>query len=479
MAIANSESRNTVRSGAFRSARAVLCVAVFAVTVMAVKGLGSRKDEGQGDGGQASKPATATVFQQFPASGPPGLLQPSQADLEHEIVSQANLRQVLLEEDIDDVSDELVQRISADLQVAFRHGSSADALEVSITSTDSDPHRAVRMVNTLARQYAGRQNARFASLAGESCRDARDATEAAGRELFEAQAQFHQFLERHSREYGHRAGRTQTWLTRQVSFPPQPLEAESDPLSGTVENPDWSDLARRLSALTNQRDGLLTERTSLHPEVCAIEEKIVQCRKTLEQIPRYLPSPNVAGPPLETQPDPQSLPEILPPGPVADPPPQPDPPSLDYEAVLNDLQMHKAAMGDAAKEYERLFLEERQTWLQEPAAGIELQLARVEEGVQAADRAPGTMPVALIVALAMAAGVGMIISGPGNDPTLDTVQQVRARLPIPVVGIIPAANPDAVEANCRRSNRSSGLASIGYGAGLLLVGVLILFTVFR
>jgi hypothetical protein len=473
-------SRNTVRSRSSRSAHAVICVAVFVVTVLMVNSLDLRQNDGPAGGGAAIGPVTATVCQQFPADGPAGLIRPSQADLEQEIAGQANLRRVLLAENVGDVSAENIEGLAKNLQVSLSRGSTADTLEVSITFTDSDARRAVRVVNSLARQYAAEANAEFASLAGQPCRDVRDAAEVAGREFFEAQARFHRFLERHFREHGDRAGRTRNWLTRQVWFSPESLEAESRP--GMVENPDWSELARRLSELTKQRGGLLVKRTLLHPDVRGIEKKILDCRQALEQITRYLPGPDLAGPVIEAPPGSQPLPKILPPGPVESPvespPPLPGDASREHGAAVREFHVYKVAVDDAAEAYERLSLEERRARRRQYAPpGIELQLARVEESIQPADRSAGTMPVALVVALAMAAGVSMITSGLGNDPTLDTAEQVRARLPIPVVGTIPAANPGAVEANRRRSNRLSGLALIGYGVGLVAVGVLILLTV--
>ena len=477
MATTRNDSKNTVRSGASRPAHAALCVAVFVVTALAVSILGSRQDDRPGHRSTATGSVTATVFQRFPANGPPDLTRPSQADVERQIVGRANLRRVLLKENVANVSAEMIQRLGENLQVSLSRGSSADTLKVSIASTDSEPRRAVRMVNSLARLYAGDQNAKFASLAGQSGQNARDAAEAAGREFFEVQARFHRFLEHHFREHGDRAGLTRSWLTRQVSFPPQPLQAKSRP--GMVENPDWAETAWQLSELTKQRGRLLADKTSLHPEVRAIEKKILNCRQTLERIPRYARNPNVAGPSPVAPPGSQPLPEILPPGPVESPPYLSGDAGRAHETAVRDFQMHTVAVNDATEAYERLSLAQRQASpRQYPPPVIELQLARVEECLQASGRSPETMPVALIVALAVAAGVGMITSGLGNDPTLDTAGQVRERLPIPVVGIIPAANPGAVEANRPRSNLLSGLALIVYGVGLVLAGVLILLAVF-
>lgn len=477
MATTRSNSKNTVRSGSSRSADVALCIVVFVGTVLIVNRLGSPRVDSPEDGGPATGSVTATVFQRFPADGPPGLTRPTQADLEDEIVAQANLRKVLSEENLPHVSAEIIQRLGENLQVSLGPASAPDTLQVSITSTDSDPHRAVQVVNALARQYADDRNAKFASLAAQPCRDARDAAEAAGREFFEAQARFHRFLERHFREHGDQAGRTSIWLARQVSLPSQPLEAESEPPPGTVENPDWSELARRLSELAKQRDALLVDKTLLHPDVRGVEEKIADCRQALQRMTRYVPAPDLAGPSIETPPDSQSLPKILHPSPVQSPPPLPDPTGRRHEAAVREFHAHKVAVDDAAVAYERLTLEERQAWRRQYAPpGIELQLARMEDTIHPPDRPAATMPVALIVALALAAGVGMITSGLGHDPTLDTAQQVRARLPIPIIGTIPAANPAAVEANRRRSNQPSGLTLIGCGVALVSVGLLILLT---
>jgi hypothetical protein len=244
-----------------------------------------------------------------------------------------------------------------------------------------------------------------------------------------------------------------------------------------IENPQWTEAALQLSGLISQRDGLLANKTLLHPEVRRLENKILDCRQALEQMPRYLPAADVAGPSIEPPAGRQPLPEILTPRPLESGPPSPGQNSLEHEAAVGDFQAHKVALDDAAEAYERVCLAEREALRRQyPPPAIELQLATAGRDSAAAHRAPATMPAALMVALAMAAGVGMITSGLGNDPTLDTAQQVRAILPIPVAGTIPAANPGAAEAHRRQSNPSSGFALIGCGAGLVLAGVLILLT---
>ena len=86
--------------------------------------------------------------------------------------------------------------------------------------------------------------------------------------------------------------------------------------------------------------------------------------------------------------------------------------------------------------------------------------------------------VAWTAALAMAAGIGMISSGLGYDPTLNTADQVRAKLPIPVVGTIPAANQAAAAASRQRPKPVSGFGLIGYGMVLVFICLLILLTAF-
>ena len=85
----------------------------------------------------------------------------------------------MLAENIRDVSAEMIQQLAKNLRVSLSRGPSADTLEISITSTDSDLRRAARVVDALARQYALGQNAKLAFLAEQRCRDARDAAEAA------------------------------------------------------------------------------------------------------------------------------------------------------------------------------------------------------------------------------------------------------------------------------------------------------------
>jgi capsular polysaccharide biosynthesis protein len=488
METTRSDSKTMIKSGAFGTRRVVLCAAVFLTTLLFVSGLGSPGDDGAKDGHSATGPVTARVLQRFAADGPPGLSRPNEDDLKRRIVGPPSLRRLLMAKNGPDVSEEMIRQLGENLQVSIDAGPAAETMEVSITSTDSDPLRAARVVNALARQYVGDANEKFAALAGQPGRDAREDVEAAGRELFEAQAQFHRFLERHFREHGHQADGGRTWPTRLVVYSPESLTLESEPPPGMIENSDWTVAARRISKLAEQRESLLVDRTPRHPEVRGIETRISDCRIALEQIPRYVQGrvKNTDGQPSNSDEQPSNsdqLPRVLPSAPVKhpveNPRPQPGQSSREHEVAVREFQMYKVAVDNATEAYERLSLEERQAWRRQYSPpGIELQLAKVEENSRLKDPSRGTMSVALLVALGMAAGVGMIFSGLGKDPTLDTVEQVRAGLPIPVVGTIAAANPAAAEANRRRSNQSSSRALTGYGVGLVLVSLLILLTAF-
>jgi hypothetical protein len=282
-------------------------------------------------------------------------------------------------------------------------------------------------------------------------------------------------------EHGHQGVGRRYLANRLVVYSPEPLTLESEPPPGMIENSDWTVAARRISKLAEQREGLLVDRTPRHPEVRGIETRISDCRIALEQIPRYVQGrvKNTNGQPSNSDQLPRVLPSAPVKHPVETPRPQPGQSSGEHEVAVREFQMYKVAVDNATEAYERLSLEERQAWRRQYSPpGIELQLAKVEENSRSKDPSRGTMSVALLVALGMAAGVGMIFSGLGKDPTLDTVEQVRAGLPIPVVGTIAAANPAAAEANRRRSNQPSGLALTGYGAGLVLVSLVILLTAF-
>ena len=471
MPATRSNSKNTVRSGNSRTARAVLCVTAFVLTGLVVNTAKTRQATPPTDGRTTT--ASATVCQRFPADGFTGLALPNEADITRRIAEPGNLRRALSEDFSGSVTSDLIGRVHENLRISLDQGLSPDRLQVSIGYLDEDPHRAAQVVNALARQYASDQNEVLAAMARKSCRDASDASEAASREFFEAKARFYQFLELHFNEHGERAGRTQISLTSQTSYSPEPAISQSDTRAGMVENPDWSELSRRVSNLVRKRDEFLVNKTSLHPEVRAIENQILDFQKRLDEVPRYLPDPNWIQPKIEPRPGAESA------QPSQGSPRVPEATIQEHEAAVRDFYMYKAAVDNAAEAYERLSLAERLTWQKQSSPStMELQLAAVEEKTQAPRQSSGLPLVALTAALAMAAGVGMISSGLGHDPTLDTADQVRAKLPIPVVGIIPAANRASATAGRRQRRPLGGFGMIGYGVVLVFICMLILLSAF-
>jgi hypothetical protein len=115
----------------------------------------------------------------------------------------------------------------------------------------------------------------------------------------------------------------------------------------------------------------------------------------------------------------------------------------DRAEIAGRFQMLRAAADQASQAYQQAIRVERQAWResqQEPR--IELELAQpIQVPPAPAHRRIGLLLAALAAGMAAVAGVGMITAGAAMEPTLATLDQAEAVLPVPIVGTIPDIGP--------------------------------------
>ena len=488
MPTANSGSNHAVQSGSWCGVRTKLCVLAFLATGAAVYLMAAEKI-GRSDGD-----TTATIYHRFAPSGGPAagdaamLPRPDPVRIEQQIVSDASLRRALgslapagngRAGDVASAGPaESPGQVRGTLRVVAVETSSPDQLRISISSTDPDRDRAVRLVNNLAGQYAQQRRAALEATLSRSYFEARNAAELAHREFLEATGQLEAFLAGH---FEKSPGETEPEAGGPVATtPPAAGPAAANP-SRIIDNPEWVELDRQLADLQRQRAQLLVERMQAHPEVQDIDVRIARLQEHLASVPMQIVEepgegredlPPAAGeaarqPPLAQ--DPSTMPA------QGDPADRP----REHAEAARQFWAKKGARDRAEQTWDRLALEERRAWEeQRKVPQIDVQLAEAGEISESADPRPRVLLAALIAGLAMATGVGMLWSGFAGDSPLATLAQAQAALPVPIVGAIAATGPSAADAAGLQSRHLGGRAMILYGTLLIAICFAILLIVF-
>ena len=329
---------------------------------------------------------------------------------------------------------------------------------IPMCHTDGDPQRAVAAANASAERYVRDRLAEWKRCTEGPRLIAHEATEKAQREHAQTTARLETFR-RQLAEAAQAAARAR--LTAQPPSPsPPPL----------VDNPQWLDLDRQLAELQRRYDGLLVDRTPLHPAVRDLASRIAGVKDQLATTPRQVP---------DTKPRPAvaSLPDTK---------PQPAVAPLTPDALITTADQETLAELTAAVEKSRQACEEAESAenraLQEQKAGPQFTIDRA----QAVEHRPPPdygwrrlMWTTLMTGVLMAFGVGSVSAGANIEPPAASIEEVRIDADVPVVGMIPADDPlpDPVatsrrQSRIRRTLIAIGLLLIAAGPVLAIWGVL-------
>jgi len=491
MPVTSSDRRCVVRPGPSWASRSALCLLAFIATGAAVLSLTASEARNT-----KRYAATATIWQcAAPSDGAgqhtsrePVSLDP--AAIERRVLSEDNLRRALhqvegLEQKSRPTQNDLapgpggtVEQVRQNFRVAATEAS-PERFGISISYSDRDPDRAVRLVNTVATVCAEQYRAELKESDADHHPEAREAAERARQEYFEAQGRFDDFIGQHFLKQQALADRAAGWRPESPSAEVLPADrAAGSTAHRDVEgrtppppiHPETAELQRQLAELERHRALLLAQRTPLHPEVQEVDLRIAGLRQRLASIPPHLPEqppevlpaeerPTLGAPVAEDLSDTAESTEHVPAEALA----------AELADAAQAFRSHKDALDRAEEEYDRLAEAKRRAWeAQISTPRIELELAQVGVPCQPADEPSGSVLVALASALAVTFGVGLIWSGFDSDVPLATLAEVEAALPVPVVGKIPPTGP-ASTAPKRQSRRGGGLAKIVYG--VLLIGI--------
>jgi hypothetical protein len=181
-----------------------------------------------------------------------------------------------------------------------------------------------------------------------------------------------------------------------------------------VENPQWTEAARRLAELEKKRRELLSERTPMHPSVREIEMRIDDTRRDLSSIPAKI-AQAPSGVPRPTLP------------PVA--PGELSASEQAYTVARSQLQQAENAA--------RAALVTRSGDLV-----IDVEPADVPPPVVVPQRLTATLLGAVLLAAATSLiGLGMISFGVSLEPAVSTIAELQSLVTAPILGVVPATHP--------------------------------------
>ena len=409
---------------------------------------------------------SATAIVRLPAT----MMTQDQAHTE--ILSQSNMQRAIRESALSDHPADSpttadVTAISQQLNI-WMSGStdpntSLAAVHIECPCNGEQSAR-IALVDRLADQFAELIRHRQQSESDQVYQAAEQATADAQKRLDKARKKLDQFV-------------------KQFFEPNKKSNAEGADEANPNVNPNWLALKRQLEHARAYREQLLVDRTPLHPMVQVADQEIVDLEKRLAVIPHELvpeqgnltgelrqmtdvlpESPGLIGPAAESVDTlEQPIGEFIPPPtglPVLDTAksttpdsqtPHEPPAIVSHEQQAEFLKLQRK-VADAEQDYQRAVDRQKEAdRARRRMPPIEVVAARVVAVPVPNHWRPDRLALmALMVALAGAAGVGMLGSGVGSHTTFTNVAQARAALPVPVLAVVPAADHSKTMIHRRR-----------------------------
>jgi len=299
---------------------------------------------------------------------------------------------------------------------------SGEMTVVSISLSDLPPESIVPLDNVVASAYAQCCRSQWKMEVEQACFTTQEKVREARRAVETADARWESLRQRQDE--------------RTAAAGKKP-EASAPAL---VENPQWTEAARRLAELEEKRRVLLFNRTPLHPSVQEIEMRIGEARREMSSIPEKI---------AQWSPGVQSSPTL---------------PPVALEELESARQSSTAAHGQLqkAEDAARSALAARSGDLR-----IDVEPADALPPIVATRRCtPKLLVTVLLAAATSAIGLGMIALGAALEPTIAGIGELQGLLPVPVLGVVPAVNPSQP---VRSNNRRRVVRCIAILAGLLLL----------
>lgn len=315
--------------------------------------------------------------------------------------------------------DEGVGHFSHELVVASEPAGFAGGGQLTIAYMGSRPTGAA-VVNALVQQYVEANSVRVEAHAHEACDRARQAAEDARDRTAQAERRRDAFREEHARTLDATLSPAADTDTQPASY-----ETAGGPAPGTVENPAWIDLRDQLSWMTAYYADLLRESGVSHPTVQSLHSRMAGLREQFERTPRWLTADEI-----DRSPDAE--------------PPRDAAATRQHSTVDAKTPLQIVLAYDRLQQEYRLVRQtEQESLAQAERARQELAGAiagRMHVASWAArpsrDRVRGFAATTLAMVLGLVCGGLLVFRRVAKDPVLRTVEDVKASLPVPMIGFV-------------------------------------------
>jgi hypothetical protein len=304
---------------------------------------------------------------------------------------------------------------------------------VAISLSNMPAETIVPMVNVVASAYSQACRDQWKLRLEQTYSAAEEKVRQAERQASEAQTRFELLRDR----------RLQALASARLVVPPQPA---------TMDNPRWVDACRRLADLEERRRVLLFERTLLHPSVQEIEARIHDANREIASIP-----PKITQEPAATV-----LPAALTPADA--------PAAAEVQAAQQAAEQSKEDSRHAQA------IERAAQTARGEELSVDLLPAEPLPQPPATPRAATLiLGKALVTATTSIIGLGMICFGASLEPALSSIAELQSLVPVPVVGLVPAAHPSRCRTGSPLRQRLARWGWMSAGLALLFVVVWLLF----
>ncbi len=328
------------------------------------------------------------------------------------------------------------EELRSGLDVSVR-ADRAGHIDITFTYTAADGAQAARVVNSLAEQAREERQLAVDAAARRERESAQAATQQAREDYRRAQAELARFLEAHFAE--HQATPDEDMPTAGAAA----LANETLPATAStgrapptpVQNPEWVELNREVAQVRERLAALRIDRTSAHPAVQEMERRLEEVERRLATVPRELPQAG-AGNLAPDAPKPYVHEATKPAGRSTDPLRR----RVERTESLAVYRRHQEAVDRRERDLQQAEAAQRATWERTAVTPwVVLRLAQTTHVAATETPTPSFLLTMLAAGLTVAAGVLMVSAGGDLDPPLATVEEVQAKLPVPVMGTVRVA----------------------------------------
>jgi hypothetical protein len=458
---------------------AMFSLVAFSITILAIQLWGQHRSSLK-----SGNETLTVIVEQFPAAAAkgktivytPASSTPSKYEsrttqyLKNQVTTPEFLRQAWCESQKSTgkqaslaLADAEVEKIRQSLSVEIEDSPLAGK-RLRLTLTGQNSRDAARFLKTLGDRFAAQYRTGMTNDRNQEYAQTQTTAQAAWEALDNAWTEF-QYFDRYLQEQSALSHEKPRKTAKQLA-PAQPVaQVAAVPYPTTAaprtESSEQIELQQKVAGLRKNLAALLEKRTPQHPEVVFLQDEV----RELEARLAAMSQPAVA--------------EVLPKTPaVVETPvvqeelPEPAAPSVAVETISASdtllLAQLQYRVYETATAYGEAF--DRETLIADQA-NLAPQIAVAcwkSPGQKASVSTPMQRPFGWLLGVSMAFGVGLIFSSKAVEPPLASLDELRRRAPIPILGVVPSYDSSEDPHSIKRKKQGSRVTLLV--TGLALVG---------